>query len=121
MIRLIQQRLIIPQGDTGSFIVPVKDDIPKINTIAVFSIFKDYNKIYSQEQQITSNKITFTLTHEETKNFSIGKYNWDVKIYINPQYNKDSLLINGDEVHSYYASYKLPECEIVPFSLDKRG
>lgn len=39
MIRLIQRRLIIPRGDTGSFTIPMLENVSKANTIAIFSIF----------------------------------------------------------------------------------
>lgn len=96
-------------------------NVSKTNALAVFSIFSDKETIYQQEQPVNEDTITFTLAHEDTMNLSIGTYYWDVKIYINPQYNKDNKLINGDIVHSYYAAFKLPECEVVPFSLNKRG
>ena len=121
MIRLIQRRLIIPRGDTGSFTIPMLENVSKANTIAIFSIFNMQEIIYQQRQPVTEDTITFTLEYKDTKDLRIGKYNWDVKIYTNPEYNKNNELINGDEVHSYYAAFKLPECEIVPFSLYKRG
>jgi len=42
----------------------------------------------------------------------LGRYYWDIKIYVNPVHDDTGLLVDGDEVHSYYAGYKLPECEI---------
>ena len=38
MIRLIQRRLIIPRGDTGSFTIPIQGTVED-GDIAVFSIF----------------------------------------------------------------------------------
>lgn len=114
MIRLIQQRLIIPQGDTGEFSIPVLPYIPKDNAIAIFTIFKDYKQLFSQQITIqpTDKVLTFKLEHEDTKQFILGTYNWDIKIYVNPEY-KDNLLINGKQVHSYYGGFELPKCEIV--------
>lgn len=57
--------------------------------------------------------IEIRFEHQDTKEFPLGLYNWDIKIYTNPQYNSEGLLIDGDEVHSYYAAFSLPECEIV--------
>ncbi len=97
------------------------ENVSRENAIAVLSIFNAQEVIYQQTQPINSDTITFTFEHEDTKNLRIGNYNWDVKIYTNPQYNNNNILINGDQVHSYYAAFKLPICEIVPFSLYKRG
>jgi hypothetical protein len=38
MIRLIQRRLIIPRGDTGSFTIPTLGDVSN-GDVAVFSIY----------------------------------------------------------------------------------
>ena len=114
MIRLIQQRLIIPRGDTGEFSIPILPYISKENAIAVFTIFNGYERLFSQtvEIQPTDKVLTFKFEHEYTKDFPIGIYNWDIKIYINPEYKND-LLINGEQVHSYYGGFELPRCEVV--------
>ena len=59
--------------------------------------------------------------HEDTVDLPLGKYFWDIKIYVNPQYNESGLLIDGDEVDSYYAGFKLPECEITLAPYHGRG
>lgn len=120
MIRIIKQRLIIPQGDTGTFSLPLLPNITNGNAVAVFSIFNLHKRLYQQEQQISSDTISFILTNEDTKDLPLGDYFWDVKIYTNPEY-KNNKLINGDEVHSYYAGFKLPQCSIVPYSIHDRG
>lgn len=65
--------------------------------------------------------ITINFTHNDTKNLPIGLYNWDIKIYTNPQRDDSGLLIDGDEVDSYYAGFKLPECEIALAPIYGRG
>ena len=118
MIRIIKQKLIIPQGDTGEFSIPVLENIPIENAEAIFSIFTLYNRLYQQTQVINGNTITFSLTHEETEKFPLGEYFWDVKIYVNPnEYDLDGIPINGEQVHSYYAGFKLPECVVVPYKI----
>lgn len=121
MIRLIKDRLVVPKGDTGSFTVPLLENISTDNAVAVFSIFNLNGRLYQQIQPIEGSIITFNLGHNDTNDFPIGKYNWDVKIYTNPQYNAANVLINGDQVHSYYAAFELPICEVVPFTLNERG
>ena len=117
MIRIVKQKLIIPQGDTGEFSIPVLQNIPITNAEAILSIFTPYNRLYQQKQIINGDAITFNLTHEETEKFPLGEYYWDVKIYVNPsQYDVDGIPINGEQVHSYYAGFKLPECIVVPYT-----
>lgn len=112
MIRLIQRRLIIPRGDTGSFSIPV---IKKGGTdnIAVFTIFDDLTrtKMFQKEVVSEGDVITIAFTHNDTVNLKPGKYYWDIKYYSDPQY-VDEELVNGSEIDSYYAGYKLPVCEI---------
>ena len=113
MIRLAQRRLIIPRGDTGLFSVPALiDAIPDATVIAVFSIFNEQKRIWTHECEVENGMVTIRFEHEDTKNLPIGKYYWDIKIYVNPRYDDSGLLIDGDEVHSYYAGFKLPECEV---------
>ena len=115
MIRLAQWRLKIPQGDTGAFSLPALISYnSEVETLAVFSIFNERERIFVKEIPVTSDMVTVSFTHQDTKDLPIGKYNWDIKIYINPQHDENGLLIDGDEVHSYYAGFKLPECEIAP-------
>lgn len=111
MIRLIQRKLIIPRGDTGSFSVPAVKIVD--NSIAVFSIIDTSTKtiVFSKEVPISGETITIEFAHEETVNLPTGAYVWDIKFYQNPQY-MDEELVSGDEVDSYYAGFNLPSCEI---------
>lgn len=111
MIRLIQNNLIIPRGDTGTFSVPVLSSLGE--SIGVFTILnlKTNTKVF--EKQITPSDETLTIEflHGDTVNLPVGKYAWDIKFYLNPII-ADGKLIDGTEVNSYYAAYRLPYCEI---------
>lgn len=113
MVRLVQRRLIIPRGDTGVIEVPMLENVTRSNAIAVFSIFNNEGTIYQQTQIVQGDTLTFIFEHEDTVALQVGTYNWDIKIYVNPQYNANNLLIDGEQVHSYYAGFKVPECDIV--------
>lgn len=112
MIRLVQRKLIIPRGDTGTFSVPV---ISTLNTgdVAVFTIIdmKTKRKVYEKIIDATPDTISIRFEHNDTVNLPVGRYYWDIKFYQNPEW-ADNELINGTEVDSYYAAYSLPECEI---------
>lgn len=112
MIRLVQRKLILPRGDTGSFTIPVLPDF-NAGDVAVFAIFNPLNKtiVFKKQVEIADNKITIQFSHNDTVNLPAGKYLWDIKAYLNPEY-ADGKLVNGDQIDSYYASYKLPECQI---------
>lgn len=117
MIRLIQRRLIIPRGDTGSFTVPTLGTVGD-GDIAVFSIYDTltHTTVFEKEITATSDTLTFEFSHEDTVNLKPKKYVWDIKIYKNPQYetddNEETKLVGGDEINSYYAAFSLPICEI---------
>lgn len=112
MIRLIQRKLIIPRGDTGTFSVPV---LPTLNTgdVAVFTIFNPltHTKVYQKIIEVNGDALVIRLEHSDTVNLPVNKYVWDIKFYQNPLFI-DEELVSGDEVDSYYAAYSLPDCEI---------
>ena len=112
MIRLVQRRLIIPRGDTGTFSVPV---LSSLNTgdAAIFTIIDSSTntKIFSKKIEDFSEVLTVHFNHTDTVNLPVGKYYWDIKFYKNPVF-ADGELIDGEEVDSYYAAFSLPACEI---------
>lgn len=117
MIRLIQRRLIIPRGDTGSFQIPLLETAQAGDT-AVFSIYDPlYQKVIFQKEQLIpvseDNTITFNFTHEDTINIEPSNdYRWDITIYHNPVRDDNNVIIGGASVDSYYAAFKLPVCQI---------
>ena len=113
MIRLIQRRLIIPRGDTGSFTIPILT-AAQGDCAAVFSIIEPATRsiLFQKLAQIDDN-ITISFTHNDTVVLPVGQYLWDIKFYQNPVY-EHGMVVNGDEVDSYYAGYSLPICEIRP-------
>lgn len=112
MIRLIQRKLIIPRGDTGSLSIPVLTGADS-NGIAVFSIIDPLTQTIVFKKKVTAegDTLTIELSHDETVNLPVGKFKWDIKYYINPV-EADGDVVDGTEVNSYYAAFGLPECEI---------
>lgn len=118
MIRLIQKKLIIPRGDTGSFNIPMLKTATSAD-IAVFTVFDSLtrSKIFEKELAANGEILTINFTHYDTVNLTPGKYLWDIKFYKDPVYEDEEdpqqrKLINGTEVDSYYAAYDMPICEI---------
>lgn len=112
MIRMIQRRLIIPRGDTGSFSIPYLKTI-NAGDVAVFTIFdpRTHTKLYQKLVAAEGDILNIAFSHNDTVNLKPGKYLWDIKFYTNPQFVDDEL-VNGEEIDSYYAGFTLPECEI---------
>lgn len=113
MIRLIQRRLIIPRGDTGSFSIPTQGTVGD-GDVAVFSIYSPltHKTVFEKIVPATNETLTIPFVHEDTVNLEPRRYLWDIKIYKQPQYDEDNLLIGGAEINSYYAAFSLPVCEI---------
>ena len=112
MIRILQRKLIIPRGDTGSFSVPAIATGQE-GDIAVFTIFDEVTqtRLLTKQVAATEDTLTITFTHNDTVNLKPGKYLWDIKFYRSPVFVEDEL-INGEEINSYYAGFSLPVCEV---------
>jgi hypothetical protein len=123
MIRLIQRRLIIPRGDTGSFSIPALDTVED-GDIAVFSIYDTltHKTVFEKRIAATDSTLTIPFEHEDTVHLQPKKYLWDIKIYKNPVYEDEndetSPLIGGEKIDSYYAAFSLPICEIKEVAQD---
>ena len=125
MIRVIQRRLIIPRGDTGTFTLPLLPGTEQ-GDIAVFSIYDPLKKevIYQRQYTITEEELNIPFTHEDTLDIEpSNRYEWDVKIYSGPVYaagadstDAKTIPINGASINSYYSAFSLPTCEIREFA-----
>lgn len=116
MIRLIQRRLIIPQGDTGTFTIPTQGEVEDGDK-AVFSIFDNLTNQTVLEKTIDadSEMLSFKIESQDTINLEPdnrgSRYSWDVTLQRNPLYDENGL-VHYDSVDSYYAAFGLPPCVI---------
>lgn len=114
MIRVIQRRLMIPRGDTGTFTIPLLPGTEQGDT-AVFSIYDPLKQevLLQLEKEITEEELEFEFKREDTINIEPSdRYVWDVKVYHIPERDANGTIINGATINSYYAAFKLPQCEI---------
>lgn len=115
MIRLIQRRLIIPQGDTGTFTIPTQGTVES-GAIAIFAIYDPLTRKTLLQKAITATPETleFEFTREDTINIPpSNKYLWDITLCRGATYDyENNVLIHADSVDSYYAAFSLPICEI---------
>lgn len=113
MIRFIHRRLIIPRGDTGEFNIRSLFPI-EIGDKAFFYIYDPlfHKVVLKKELETTDDTFMISLSPEDTINLEpSNRYKWDIKLYHNPEYDENNLIVGG-EVHSYFAAYKLPTCDI---------
>lgn len=119
MIRLIQRKLIIPQGDTGTFTIPTQGSVSE-GDVAIFSIYDTltHTTVLEKEINATQETLTFNFATEDTLKIEPdekevgGRYRWDITIQRNPLYDDDHNLIHYDSIDSYYAAFGLPVCVI---------
>ena len=116
MIRLIGRRLIIPQGDTGTFTIPTQGTV-STGDIAIFAIYDNLTHTTILEKKINATEETLTFNFEMEDTLTIEpddrgyRYSWDITIMRNPVYDNNTL-IGYDNVDSYYAAFGLPPCII---------
>ena len=111
MIRLIGRRLIIPQGDTGTFTIPTQGDVSSGDK-AIFSVYDNltHKTIIEKTIDATPDTLEFPFESNDTIIAKDGepiepddrgsRYSWDIT------------LIRGTDVDSYYAAFGLPPCVI---------
>lgn len=115
MIRLVGRRLIIPQGDTGTFTIPTQGTVSQ-GDVAVFSIFDLLTQEVKLEKEInaTAETLTFNFTSEDTLNIEPddrgNRYVWDITIKRSPVQENNT--ITYGTIDSYYAAFGLPACVI---------
>ena len=111
MIRVIQRRLIIPRGDTGTFTLPLLPTASQGDT-AVFSIYDPLTKttLLQKEVEVSEQELNFEFSSSDTKEIEPSdRYQWDVRIYHTPVDENDK-----EQIDSYYSAFSLPPCEIRP-------
>lgn len=115
MIRLIQRRLIIPQGDTGTFTIPIQGEWNQ-GDIAILSIYDPltHTTVLNKEGVVNNEAFNFSFIPTDTSRIEPSKrYLWDITLYRGATYNSETQeIINPTSVDSYYAGFKLPTCEI---------
>ena len=111
MIRVIQRRLIIPCGDTGTFTLPLLPTAKQGDT-AKFSIYDPLTRTTLLQKEVTIDGDTIDFEFESTDTNEIepsDRYQWDVRIYHTAANEDDKA-----QIDSYYSAFGLPPCEIRP-------
>lgn len=117
MIRVVQRKLIIPQGDTGEFSIPTQGTV-SAGDVAILAIYDNltHQTVLEKKIEATPEILTFNFAMEDTLNIEPddrgSRYSWDIVIQRNPLYDENDKLIHCDSVDSYYAAFKLPSCVI---------
>ena len=106
MIRLVGRRLIIPQGDTGTFSIPTQGSV-SAGDKAILAIYDNLTHTTVLEKQIDATDDILTFEFISTDTLSIepddrgSRYSWDIV-----------LKRTSGDTDSYYAAFSLPSCVI---------
>lgn len=117
MIRIVQRRLIIPQGDTGTFTIPTQGSV-STGDKAMLSIYDNLTHTTVLEKVInaTNDTLTFTFIQEDTLNLEPddrgSRYSWDITLFRNPTLGEDDKILDAEDIDSYYSAFGLPSCVI---------
>lgn len=108
VIRLIGTRIIMPRGDTGSFVLP-NQGFPSETDIALFSVKDSLTQevVIEKEIDASGSHLCVFLEHEDTCKLEAKDYIWDITIFRKPKRDiETNEIISGVEVETYYACYK---------------
>lgn len=115
MIRLIQRKLIIPQGDTGTFTIPTQGEV-QAGDVAILSIYDPltHKTLLQKKIDATPETLSFEFVREDTLNITpSNKYVWDITLCRGATYDdENNVLVHADSVDSYYSAFSLPICQI---------
>lgn len=110
MLRMIGTKIIIPKGDTGSFSVPKQEEDDR-EVLAKF-IVQDpltLNIVIEKEIFLDENCFIVEIERSDTVSLVAKKYFWDIKTYFNPIFDDDNILIDAEEINSYYSAFNHPQ------------
>lgn len=92
------KKISLSRGDTGAFTITVDGYSFGENDRCVFTI-KGGNQIVKQiAYPMVNNSFTVTLFNADTDKFAAGAYTWDVRYVINPYYDENGNVVDGDQV-----------------------
>lgn len=91
--------ITLSRGDTGSVTIAVEGYTFGENDRALFSIKAGSGQIIKQRAYpLVNNEFTVTFFNVDTDTLAPGGYNWDVRYVINPYYNDNGDIVDGDQV-----------------------
>ena len=95
----------LSRGDTGAITIKAiatKGGEPFIfgeNDRALFSIKNGQGEVVKEKiAELDNNSFTVYFLNTDTDSLSTGSYQWDVRYVINPYYDANGRIVNGDQV-----------------------
>lgn len=112
MVRIIYPAdIVLPRGDSGyvQIKVPYFTDEDDIALFVVWDKHHPHHPVWQQIAYLEDGIVTLTFGKDIAWALMPGRYNWDVKIYHNPEYNEEGCVIGAETTDSLYGAYRLPK------------
>lgn len=114
MVRIVYPSDIIwPRGDTGAvqIHVPYHVDEGDIALLLIYDRMKQ-QIIAQQIVQLEQDMVTLSLGQDLAWRLMPGRYYWDVKLYHDPVYDSNGVVVGAKTIDSLYGAFKLPRFEV---------
>ena len=105
MYKVEDYTISLSRGDTGALRVLATATLEgqpftfSADDRALFSIKSAQGEIVMQKQcEMTNNAFTVYFLNADTDSLAPGSYSWDVRYIINPYYDDNGKIIDGDQV-----------------------
>lgn len=112
--------ITLPKGDTMLFNVDIQGGEFPAGTVAVFGVKNAKRTVLSKVFTIVDNRVVVRLTNADTRNLPTGRYNWDIRIVTDPEYDEEGNVRaedDSDDVISIFSG-SMPLFEIVEVVID---
>lgn len=104
----------LSRGDTGSIDFTATGYEFTAADRALFSMKNGRGQIVKQEiYELTDGVFTVTFYNSDTDELPAGNYTWDVRYVINPVFNDNNEIVDGDQVITPVGPQRLTLLEVV--------
>lgn len=91
--------ITMSRGDTGALTITAEGYNFGVDDRALFSVRNQFGTIVIQRVfEMENNAFTMTFFNSDTDKQKIGNYTWDVRYVINPSYDENDNIVDGDQV-----------------------
>lgn len=91
--------ITLSRGDTGSIDITASGYTFGSDDRALFSVKDRFGTVVIQhEYEMTENAFTVTFYNSDTDTLTPGAYTWDVRYVVNPAYDTEGKIVDGDQV-----------------------
>ena len=92
--------ITLSRGDTGAIkIIADTDYTFSADDRALFSIKNGVGDVVKQQAfELENGAFTVTIFNADTDSLAPGTYSWDVRYVVNPYYDENSNIVDGDQV-----------------------